>query len=112
MDPGKLKGITDWPVPQNPTKVQQFLGFTGYYRYFVPNYSKIAQSLLDLTKKNLMWWWEEPQHRVFKELKTRMCCSPVLTQPNFKEKFYLQIDTLAYGVGTVLSQMGKISQTL
>jgi hypothetical protein len=31
MDPGKLKGITDWPVPQNPTEVRQFLGFIGYY---------------------------------------------------------------------------------
>jgi hypothetical protein len=58
MDPGKLKGIADWPVPQNPTKVQQFLGFTGYYRYFVPNYSKIAWPLLDLTKKGLVWHWE------------------------------------------------------
>jgi hypothetical protein len=54
MDPGKLKGIADWPVPQNPTEVHQFLGFTGYYRYFVPNYLKIAWPLLDLTKKNLM----------------------------------------------------------
>jgi hypothetical protein len=31
MDPGKLKGIADWPVPRNPTEVRQFLGFTGYY---------------------------------------------------------------------------------
>jgi hypothetical protein len=38
MDPRKLKGIADWPVPQNPTEVRQFLGFTGYYQYFVPNY--------------------------------------------------------------------------
>jgi hypothetical protein len=36
-----------------------------------------------------------------------MCCSPVLTQPNFEEKFYLQTDASAYGVGTVLSQWGK-----
>jgi hypothetical protein len=55
MDPGKLKGIADWPVPRNPTEVQQFLGFMGYYSYFVPNYSKIARLLLDLTKKNLVW---------------------------------------------------------
>jgi hypothetical protein len=41
MDPGKLKGIADWPVLRNPTEVQQFLGFIGYYWYFVPNYSKI-----------------------------------------------------------------------
>jgi hypothetical protein len=58
MDPGKLKGIADWPVPRNPTEVQQFLGFTGYYWYFVPNYSKIARPLLDLTKKALVWRWE------------------------------------------------------
>jgi hypothetical protein len=24
MDPGKLKGIADWPVPRNPTEVRQF----------------------------------------------------------------------------------------
>jgi len=42
MDPKKLKGITDWTTPQNPTDIRKFLGFTGYYRYFIPNYSKIA----------------------------------------------------------------------
>jgi hypothetical protein len=36
-----------------------------------------------------------------------MCCSPVLTQPDFKKKFYLQTDVSAYGVGTVLSQQGR-----
>jgi hypothetical protein len=112
MDPGKLKGIADWPVPQNPTEVWQFLGFTGYYWYFVPNYSKIAWPLLDLMKKNLLWHWGHTQHDAFKELKTRMCCSPVLTQPNFKERFYLQTDALAYGVGTVLLQKGKNSASL
>jgi hypothetical protein len=55
MDPGKLKGIADWPVPRNPTKVRQFLGFTRYYQYFILNYLKIARPLLDLTKKNLLW---------------------------------------------------------
>jgi hypothetical protein len=36
-----------------------------------------------------------------------MCCSPVLTQPDFKEKFYLQMDASAYGVGAILSQRGR-----
>jgi RNase H-like domain found in reverse transcriptase/Reverse transcriptase (RNA-dependent DNA polymerase) len=112
MDPGKLKGIADWPVPRNPTEVQQFLGFTRYYRYFVPNYSKIARPLLDLTKKALVLRWEPAQHRAFEELKTRMCCSPVLTQPDFNEKFYLQADASAYGMGAVLSQKGKTSLSL
>jgi len=42
MDLSKLKGVMDWVTPQNPTDIRKFLGFTGYYRYFVPNYSKIA----------------------------------------------------------------------
>ena len=66
----KLQGITDWSPPKNPTEVHSFLGFTGYYRYFVPNYSKIAQPLLDLTKKTTPWHWGESQHKVFEELKT------------------------------------------
>ena len=42
MDPSKIKGVADWPVPRNPMEIHQFLGFTGYYQYFIPNYSKIA----------------------------------------------------------------------
>jgi hypothetical protein len=41
-----------------------------------------------------------------------MCCSPILTQPNFEEKFYLQTDVSAYGMGTILSQEGKNSASL
>jgi len=31
MDPKKLNGVVDWPVPKNPTEICKFLGFTGYY---------------------------------------------------------------------------------
>jgi hypothetical protein len=42
MDPSKIKGVADWPRPNNVRDVRAFLGFTGFYRYFIPNYSKIA----------------------------------------------------------------------
>ena len=35
-----------------------------------------------------------------------MCKGPILLQPDFTKKFYLQVDTSAYGVGAVLSQKG------
>src|SRR6266566_155597 len=112
MDPEKVKGVANWQTPCTPTEVRQFLGFTGYYRYFVPNYSKIARPLLDLTKKTTPWHWDQPQQRAFQELKNRMCCNPVLIQPDFDRKFYLQTDASAYGVGAVLSQEGELTPSL
>ena len=94
----------DWSPPRNPTEAHSFLGFTGYYRYFVPNYSKIAWPLLDLTKKTTPWHWGETQHKAFEELKTQMCRSLVLIQPDVDKQFTLHVDASAYSMGTVLLQ--------
>ena len=97
MSPKKLQGIADWPVPKTPTDVWQFLGFTGYYHYFIPNYSAIAQPLLNLTRKTTPWHWGEWQTMAFEELKTQMCLCPILAQPNFDKCFILQVDASSYG---------------
>ena len=46
MNPKKLESVKNWAVPNNPTEIRKFLGFMGYYQYFVPNYSQIAQPKL------------------------------------------------------------------
>jgi RNase H-like domain found in reverse transcriptase len=86
--------------------VHAFLGFTGYYQYFVQGYSQIAQPLLDLTKKSETWHWGNAQEQAFQMLKDKMCSAPVLLQPDFTKKFFLQTDASMYSVGTVLSQEG------
>jgi Reverse transcriptase (RNA-dependent DNA polymerase) len=73
MDPAKLKGIADWSPPRTVKGVRAFLGFTGFYRYFIPGYSQIARPLIDLTKKDTPWHWWEPQMKAFETLKTLMC---------------------------------------
>ena len=49
MDLAKVKGIADWPPLRNVTDICSFLGFMGFYCYFIPNYSLIAQPLIQLT---------------------------------------------------------------
>jgi len=107
MEQGKVDKVKEWKPPQNVTKVQRFLGFTGYYQYFIQGYSQITRPLLDLTKNTTPWHWEASQQQAFEGLCDKMCKKPVLQQLNFEKTFYLQTDTLAYGVGAVLSQEGE-----
>jgi len=55
MEQGKVDKVKEWKPPRNVTKVRWFLGFTGYYRYFIQGYSQIARPLLDLMKKATPW---------------------------------------------------------
>jgi hypothetical protein len=107
MDPTKIKGIADWPPPKNVRDVRAFLGFTGFYRYFVPNYSRIARPLIELTKKTTPFHWREPQIKAFETLKTLMCARLILRQPDYTKPFFLATDASAYSMGAVLSQEGE-----
>ena len=61
MEDAKIEKVRDWTPPQNLKEVWRFLGFTGYYQYFIKGYSAITRPLLDLTKQATPWHWEEPQ---------------------------------------------------
>ena len=52
MDPGKLKGIQDWPAPTMVKQVRGFLGFGNFYRCFIRGFSEVARPLNELLKKD------------------------------------------------------------
>ena len=47
-DPDKIEKVENWPRPKNPEEVRSFLGFVGYYRKFIDNFSKVARPLIDV----------------------------------------------------------------
>jgi Reverse transcriptase (RNA-dependent DNA polymerase) len=59
MDDTKVDKVRHWRPPTNVTEVRKFLGFTGYYHYFIKDYSKIAHPLLQLTHLTTPWTWGE-----------------------------------------------------
>ena len=109
MDLVKVKGVADWLPPQSVTDVCSFLGFTGFYCYFIPNYSLIAQPLIQLTQKNTPFNWDPSCTHAFKHLKSLMCTKPILRHPDYTKAFFLATDASAYIVGTVLSQKGELN---
>jgi Reverse transcriptase (RNA-dependent DNA polymerase) len=42
MDPVKVAGVMDWPVPKNRKEVQVFLGFANFYQRFIEGVSHHA----------------------------------------------------------------------
>jgi hypothetical protein len=48
IDQGKTDKVVNWPTPATPEDVRRFLGFVGYYRRFIHNFSKISRPLTDL----------------------------------------------------------------
>jgi hypothetical protein len=37
MDPKKIEGVWDWPVPKTVKQLQGFLGFANFYHQFTEN---------------------------------------------------------------------------
>jgi hypothetical protein len=51
VDHGKVRDALDWKLPISVTQVRNFLGLPGYYRRFIPNFSKISKPITELLKK-------------------------------------------------------------
>ena len=100
-----IDAVTNFPRAATKKKVRSFLGLTGYYRKFIPNYSTIAVPLTDLTKNSApSVVWTDACDTAFAELKRRLTTSPVLKSPNLSQPFILQTDASDRGVGAVLGQ--------
>jgi RNase H-like domain found in reverse transcriptase/Reverse transcriptase (RNA-dependent DNA polymerase) len=104
MDPIKVEGIANWPTPMNVKGVRSFLGFCNFYRPFIKDFSRIAQPLNGLTKKNRAFTWSNAKEEAFLSLKESCTSYPVLRMPDWTKPFILETDTSGYALGAVISQ--------
>jgi hypothetical protein len=43
MDPAKVEAVQKWKSPKTVRNLQQFLGFTNFYQWFIKDYSQLCK---------------------------------------------------------------------
>jgi hypothetical protein len=104
MDPVKIAGIKNWPIPTKVKDVRSFLGFCNFYRPFIQGFAHLARPLNELMRKDAEWSWEDRQQKAFDKLKRRVTTEPVLAHPVLTDPFELEVDASGFAMGAVLLQ--------
>ncbi|UYV65871.1 K02A2.6-like, partial [Cordylochernes scorpioides] len=99
-----IKAIRDFPWPKKIKEVQSFLGICSYYRKFIKGFSKIADPLTSLIKKNVPFTWTENQEKAFQTLKVALINPPILGHFDPNAITYIHTDASNIGLGATLVQ--------
>lgn len=103
-DPGKIKQILEWKAPTSVKGVRSFIGFTNFYRWFVPNYADICAPLTGVTGSRRPFAWGKEQEKAFAELKRLFTSAPILAQWDPTKRTFLMTDCSGFAMGGVLLQ--------
>ena len=104
-DPSKIEKVIQWPIPCSKKEVQQFLGFAGYYRRLIRDFSTTARPLHKLAERFCSFNWAEECEQSFNQLRQTLTSAPVLAFPEFSKSFTLDTDASSTEIGAVLSQV-------
>ena len=111
-DPKKIEAIQKICSPKTIGDLRTFLGMTGYYRRFIPNYGEVTHNLYkQLRKKDkdkkLKLQWDEQCEQAFLKLKEAMMSHTILAYPDYTRPFILDTDCSKMACGGVLSQVNE-----
>lgn len=104
-DPERVSAVKNLAPPRSVREIRKFLGFVGWYRRFLSNFSSLTAPLTDLTKKsNNPFKWTGEAQIAFDRIKELLTSAPILITPDFSKPFIIQCDASKTGVGGVLAQ--------
>ena len=102
VDPIKIQDVLNWKTPESVPEIRSFLGLAWYYRWFVPDFSKIAIPMIELLKKGVKFNWDNKCEQAFQTLRRLLTSAPVLAQPYITHPFDVYCDASGTGLGYAL----------
>ena len=104
VSPDKVRALVELPVPKDLATLRTWLGLSGYYRRFIPEYAKTTAPLVRLTRKHVTWQWDENCQAAFEQIRYALTHPPLIGDPDYKREFHLSVDASSLGFGSVLWQ--------
>ena len=103
-DPKKVEAIRNWPVPNDITQLQSFLGAVNYLAKFIPHLSALRAPLQDLLKSNSKYVWSANHQVCFEQIKDAVCKDVTLKFYDPSLPTYIETVASQNGIGVVLLQ--------
>jgi hypothetical protein len=107
VDPDKVQEVMNWKPPTTVCQIQSFLGLAGYYRRFIPDFSRITKPMTELLKKGAKFEWGQKCEDAFHTLRQHLSTAPVLAQLDNKP-FDVYCDASGTGLGSVLMHDNQV----
>jgi len=98
----------DWKPPTLVHQIRSFLSLAGYYRRFIPDFSRIAKLMTELLKKDAKFLWDVKCDEAFHTLRAHLTTAPVLAQPDNSKSYNICFDASSTGLGCVLMQDNQV----
>lgn len=103
--PKKVEALVKAPVPKTAKQVRQFNGLAGYFRKFIPDFSRIMVPLYELTKQGAKWEWNDRHENARSRVIQCLSSAPALTLFQEEAPILLYTDASSLGFGAVLVQV-------
>lgn len=103
--PRKVEALVKAPIPKNVKQVRQFNGLAGYFRKYIPDFSRIMVPLYELTKQGAKWIWTDKHEEARNIIIRCLTSTPVLTLFQEGAPIQLYTDASSIGFGAVLVQV-------
>ena len=101
----RVRAMKDYVRPTSQKGLRAFLGVAGYYRRFMPDFSRWVGPLFGALKKGspVKIEWRESMSDAFVYLTNALSCEHTLTMPRENDQLLVQTDATKEGIGAVLS---------
>ena len=82
VDQEKIAVIKTLMSPTIVKGIRSFLGYAGFYRRFIKDFSKISRPLCRLLEKVAKFDFDESCRSTFEEIKSRLVSTPIVLTPD------------------------------